>query len=123
CELARNLSAGLQHRAVLQPVMEGRLWSDPELRKNRNTSANNRPHGLRKFRCGVQLDHISARLLDDGNGCSESLIHTFLKSAERKSTADQAAFRTASDRLTNNNHLFQSDLQRILMTPEVNSHR
>src|SRR5437868_4505669 len=103
--------------------MQCRLWSDSELRKDRNACANDRFYTLRKVGSTVQLDHIGTRFLHEADGRPDSAIYTFLKWTERKVTTDQSPFRAAPNGFADDDHLFQCDFQRVFVTPEVDADR
>ena len=109
-DLRGHLRTGRQHRAIVHAVMKGRLWSDPELRKNRNARANDCPDDFRKFRRAIQLDHVCAGFFHEANGCLKSAVHAFLKGTKREVATDQGSFRPASNGFTNDDHLVQRNL-------------
>src|SRR5689334_23629004 len=99
------------------------LRRDSELCKNRNACANDGPDGVRKFRGAVQLDYIGARFFYETDGGPYGALHTFLKGTKWEIATDESSLGSPADRFTHNDHLVQGDLQRVLMTPEVNADR
>jgi hypothetical protein len=99
------------------------LRRDPELPEDRDAGAGERADRLGEIGRAVELDHVRAAFLDQADGRSQRALGPLLQRTERKVAAHQRARHTAAHRLADHEHLFDGDLERIGMAPQIDADR